>query len=88
MGGRETDDDDTHERHTDTNRLTKTHSQLAATHPEWAHNSEEIGKTKHFTVCSDWAARAVRFLVLKGLKRKKENRHSPREGWEDGLYIK
>ena len=33
MGGRWTDDDDTHERHTDTNRLTRhTDSQLAATH--------------------------------------------------------
>ena len=37
MGGRETDDDDTHERHTDTKQAHKTHSQLAATHPELAY---------------------------------------------------
>ena len=33
MGGRWTDDDDTHERHTETQKAHKTHSQLAATHP-------------------------------------------------------
>ena len=36
MGGRGTDDDDTHERHTH-KQAHKTHSQLAATHPELAY---------------------------------------------------
>ena len=35
MDGRETDDDDTLERHTDTNKLTGHTARLAATHPEW-----------------------------------------------------
>jgi len=36
-GGRETDDDETHERHTDTNTLTRHTASLAATHPELAY---------------------------------------------------
>ena len=39
MGGRWTDDDDTHERHTDTNKLTRHTASVAATHPEWAYTS-------------------------------------------------
>ena len=37
MGGRETDDDDTHEQHTDTNKLTRHTASVAATHPELAY---------------------------------------------------
>ena len=33
MGGRETDDDDTHGQHTDTNKLTRHTASVAATHP-------------------------------------------------------
>ena len=39
MDGRETDDDDTLERHTDTNKLTGHTARLAATHPEWTYTS-------------------------------------------------
>ena len=39
MDGRETDDDDTLERHTDTNKLTGHTASWAATHPEWAYTS-------------------------------------------------
>ena len=39
MDGRETDDDDTLERHTDTNKLTGHTARLAATHPEWTSTS-------------------------------------------------
>ena len=34
MGGRGTDDDDTHEQHTDTNKLTRHTASVAATHPD------------------------------------------------------
>ena len=37
MGGRGTDDDDTHEQHTDTNKLTRHTASVAATHPELAY---------------------------------------------------
>ena len=37
MDGRETDDDDTLERHTDTNKLTGHTARLAAIHPEWTY---------------------------------------------------
>ena len=37
MGGRGTDDDDTHEQHTDTNKLTRHTASVAATHPESAY---------------------------------------------------
>ena len=39
MGGRArgTDDDDTHERHTNTNKLTRHTASVAATHPELAY---------------------------------------------------
>ena len=36
---RGTDDDDTLERHTDTNKLTGHTASWAATHPEWAYTS-------------------------------------------------
>ena len=39
MDGRETDDDDTLERHTDTNKLTGHTARLAATHPEHKHET-------------------------------------------------
>ena len=39
MDGRETDDDDTLERHTDTNKLTGHSASWAATHPEWTYTS-------------------------------------------------
>ena len=39
MDGRETDDDDTLERHTDTNKLTGHTASWAATHPEWTYTS-------------------------------------------------
>ena len=39
MDGRETDDDDTLERHTDTNKLTRHSASWAATHPEWTYTS-------------------------------------------------
>ena len=38
-GGRETDDDDTLERHADTHKLTRHTASWAATHPEWAYTS-------------------------------------------------
>ena len=38
MDGRETDDDDTLERHTDTNKLTRHSASWAATHPEWTYS--------------------------------------------------
>ena len=39
MDGRETDDDDTLERHTDTNKLTGHTASWVATHPEWTYTS-------------------------------------------------
>ena len=39
MDGRGTDDDDTLERHTDTNKLTGHSASWAATHPEWTYTS-------------------------------------------------
>ena len=46
MDGRETDDDDTLERHTDTNKLTGHTASWAATHPEWTYTSL---KDRHHT---------------------------------------
>ena len=76
MDGRETDDDDTLERHTDTNKLTGHTASWAATHPEWAYTSLKAT----FPLPPPPSTQGAKSQTT--AERKKTDK--PNEGWEDG----
>ena len=84
MDGRETDDDDTLERHTDTNKLTGHTASWAATHPE----NKAHHRRPHDGVLAAWAdaMRApANAPVVHGDKEKPELTRQYNEGYKTDL---